>query len=49
MATGSEVFGSYAEGISVKVRRNVLKMILVCLGFSWFVAQCLIVSDVRQR
>ena len=33
MAIGSEVIGECVEGIRVEVRREVLRMVLVCPGF----------------
>ncbi len=33
MAIGSEVIGESVEGIRVEVRREVLRMVLVCLEF----------------
>ena len=33
MATGSEVTGECVEGIRVEVRREVLRVVLVCPGF----------------
>jgi len=47
MAIGSEVIGECVEGIRVEIRREVLRMVLVCTLFFLFVAQCLIGSVVR--
>jgi hypothetical protein len=47
MAIGSEVIGECVEGIRVEVRREVLRMVLVCPGFFRFGGQCLVVSVVR--
>ena len=33
MAIGSEVIGECVEGIRVEVRREVLRVVLVCIGF----------------
>ena len=41
MATGSEVIGECVEGIRVEVRREVLKMVLVCPGFFGFALRVL--------
>jgi nitrogenase molybdenum-iron protein alpha/beta subunit len=49
MATGSEVIGECVEGIRVEVRREVLRVVLVCPGFFRFGVQCLIGSVVRLR
>ena len=49
MAIGSEVIGECVEGIRVEVRREVLRVVLVCPGFFRFCAQCLIGSVVRLR
>ena len=49
MAIESEVVGECVEGIRVEVRREVLKMVLVCPGILRFGAQCLVGSVVRLR
>ena len=49
MATGSEFIGECVEGIRVEVRREVLRVVMVCPEFIWFGAQCLIGSVVRLR
>ena len=55
MATGSEVIGECVEGIRVEVRREVLRVVLVCLVFfvdglgDWVgeSADCFVVSGAR--
>jgi hypothetical protein len=42
MAIGSEVIGERVERIRVEVRREVLRLVLMCPGFFRFGAQCLI-------
>ena len=42
MAIGSEVVGECVEGIRVEVRREVLRVVLVCPGFFGLVLSALI-------
>jgi len=49
MGMGSEVSSECIERIRVEVRREVLRVVLVCPGFFRFGVQCLIGSVVRLR